>query len=703
MTNRAGQPEAVNTATNIPLTTPLSGLPCLVLDTETTGLRVERDRLISVGAVRLDGSEVEPDGELAFLVDPGITIPAASTAIHGISDADVKGAGRFADHAAPLDAAKTGRVVVGHNIGFDLAILANEYDRAGLAWALPPALDTGLLALALNPHLADASLETIAAWLGVDVVDRHSALGDAQTTARIYLKLLPKLSEAGVKTLGEAERFMAEYNGEAMKRHAIAGWQLRPPSKSAQLAQMDTFAYRHTLADVMSSPAIFIEPSATLQDATAKMTEAGISALLIGSDDNIVGVVTERDAVKQIAVHGPAALANPVSDFMSSPVNILPAQSPVYRAVARLDRLGIRHVAVTDATERIVGMVSARDMLRRSASAALVLGDEIAAADNATALARAFAQVPAAVGRLRNEELSPYRIAELISDEVRALTERAAALAETELGAAPAAWSLMVLGSAGRGESLLVPDQDNALIYVDQPDMADWAAAFGERVNELLDAAGLPLCKGGVMAGRPDWRHTPEAWRQRVAGWIDGAGAEALLNVDIFFDLRHVAGAPDLTNRLHAEALAMAQRSPAFIRALNRSVAQLQAPVGLFGRLRTTGGRIDIKAGGLLPIVALARAVALHHGIAERATAQRLEAAVAHGALPEGDGKRLIEMHQYFIALAMDQQLADIAAGQPPSYNIEIRRLDRGTRRTLAQHFSDLDGILSLVWSTLST
>ena len=694
--------EDVHVFTDIPLTTPLSGLPCLVLDTETTGLRVERDRIVSVGTVRLEGTKFEAKGELSFLVEPGVSIPAASTKIHGISDDDVEEAGRFADHVQPLEAAIAGRVVVGHNIGFDLAIMASEYDRAGLDWTLPPALDTGLLALALNPYLADASLETIAAWLGVDVVDRHSALGDAQTTAQIYLRLLPRLLDAGVKTLGEAERFMSEHNGEAMKRHEIAGWQMRQPSKSPQLAQMDTFAYRHTLANVMSSPAIFIDRGATLLDATEKMTEASISALLIGSEVNIVGEVTERDVVKQIAAQGFEALTQPVCDIMSWPVNTLPAQSPVYRAAARLDRLAIRHVAVTNATGAIVGMVSARDLLRRSASAVLVLGDEIAAAENATALARAFAQVPGAAGRLRTEELSPHRIAELISGEVRALTERAAALAENELGAAPAAWSLMVLGSAGRGESLLVPDQDNALIYDDRPGMADWAATFGERVNELLDAAGLPFCKGGVMAGRPEWRHTPEAWRQRVADWIDGAGAEALLNVDIFFDLRHVAGTPELTERLHDEALSMAQRSPAFIRALNRSVAELQAPVGLFGRLRATNGRIDIKAGGLLPIVAFARAVALHHGIAERATAERLQAAVKCGALPAGDGKRLIEMHQVFIDLAVDQQLSDIAAGHPPTYNIEIRRLERSTRQTLAQHFSDLDGILSLAWSTLS-
>lgn len=59
-------------------------------------------------------------------------------------------------------------------------------------------------------------------------------------------------------------------------------------------------------------------------------------------------------------------------------------------------------------------------------------------------------------------------------------------------------------------------------------------------------------------------------------------------------------------------------------------------------------------------------------------------------------------MHREFVALAMDQQLADIAAGQPPSYRLELKRLNRATRRTLAGQLSDLDDILSLAWSTLS-
>ncbi len=514
---------------------------------------------------------------------------------------------------------------------------------------------------------------------------------------------MPLLAWAGVRSLAEAQRFTAARNDGTMRHHAEAGWHVAAASRGTAHAPADTFAYRHTLAELMSAPPVFVRPQTPLAEAVATMTRRGIGAVLVGDPADMKGIVTERDVMRRLADAGADALAHPVERTMNRPVATLPSASPAYRAIARLERLGIRHVAVTGPDGSIAGMVSARDLLRRSASAALVLGDEIAKAASPAELARAFARTPAAAERLRAEELGARRIAGLISEEVRALTARAADIALEEVGAPPGDWALMVLGSAGRGESLLVPDQDNALIHADAPGMDNWAETFGTRVNDILDTAGLPHCKGGVMAERPAWRLTVQGWRDRVAHWVRRAGNEDLLNVDIFFDLRHVAGKHGLTETLQADALNIARTNRAFISALNDLVAGLQAPVGLFGRLRRVEGRLDIKAAGLLPVVAFARAAALHHGIAARETPVRLTAAIAAGALPESDGTQLVDMHRTFVELALDQQLADIAAGSPPSYRIELSRLDRSTRRDLAESLSSLDDILSLAWSTLST
>ena len=97
-------------------------------------------------------------------------------------------------------------VLIGHTLGFDLAILQRECARADMPWERPRALDTQLLAQVIEPDLGGYSLEQLVSWLGVEMTDRHSALGDALTTARVFQALVPKLREGGIRTFAEARR-----------------------------------------------------------------------------------------------------------------------------------------------------------------------------------------------------------------------------------------------------------------------------------------------------------------------------------------------------------------------------------------------------------------------------------------------------------------------------------------------------------------
>jgi DNA polymerase-3 subunit epsilon len=201
----------------------LTELPILVLDTETTGLDVAKDRVVSVGGVRMQGLRIYPTHIFDMLCDPGMPIPPRSTAIHGITDAMVAGAPAFADTAARVTAACRDMVVVGHNIGFDMAMIDREMKLAGLEWARPLTLDTLNLYAALRPRATKLDLETIAADLGVEVRGRHTALGDALMTAEIFRRLVPMLTGAGIVTLSAAIGFALRPK-EVVRRQRAAGW-----------------------------------------------------------------------------------------------------------------------------------------------------------------------------------------------------------------------------------------------------------------------------------------------------------------------------------------------------------------------------------------------------------------------------------------------------------------------------------------------
>lgn len=142
--------------------TSLAALPAIALDLETTGLDVANDRIVQIGGVVMRGPIVLSAPRINTRVDPGLPMPPASTRIHGITDADVADAPRFPELLESLVDALAGRVVIGQNIRFDLAVLRHEAARTGAPWRDPPVLDVAHLASALDRSLVDLSLESLA-------------------------------------------------------------------------------------------------------------------------------------------------------------------------------------------------------------------------------------------------------------------------------------------------------------------------------------------------------------------------------------------------------------------------------------------------------------------------------------------------------------------------------------------------------------
>src|SRR5262249_45146519 len=147
---------------------PLISLDAVALDTETTGLHAQAARIVEIAALRLRGDRIVSEDAFQRLVDPGSAIPVAATEIHGLTDADVAGAAKFADVAGALDRFIGPSAIIGHNIGYDLTMLAKEFALAGRRWQPRRALDVRLLARVADPTLAGYTLDELCAWLEVE-------------------------------------------------------------------------------------------------------------------------------------------------------------------------------------------------------------------------------------------------------------------------------------------------------------------------------------------------------------------------------------------------------------------------------------------------------------------------------------------------------------------------------------------------------
>ncbi|MDP2801704.1 MAG: DUF294 nucleotidyltransferase-like domain-containing protein [Phreatobacter sp.] len=680
---------------------PLIALDAVVVDTETTGLDPAKARIVQIGAVTLSQGRLVREDRFEFLVDPGVPIPATATAIHGIGDADVAGAAAFAEAFEAFELFRRGRPLIGHTIGYDLALFRGECQRAGRVYEPPPSLCTRLLGELCFPSLAGYSLEILASRLGVTLDDggRHDAVGDAESAGTIFVGLLPVLKDKGVRTVGEAHAACRLLTG-ALDGFARAGW-VEPQGlvprtvEEAALARIDPYPFRHRVGDVMGRPPLVAPPGTTVAEAARIMMDRRVSSVFVAGSDMPfaaeAGILTERDVMRAVTSGGAAALERPVADFASRPLESVAATDFVYRAIGRMDRLKVRHLAVTDEGGRIVGALSARDLLRMRASDALMLGDAIAASRGAPALAAAFARMPEVARRLIQEEVAATAIAAVVSHEIGALTASAAREAEAMMlaegaGPPPVAYAVLVLGSVGRGESLLAADQDNAVVTAvpDDPEAADrWFARFGVHLSDVLDAAGVVYCKGGVMARNPGFRGSIDDWRARIAGWIAKTRPEDLLAVDIVFDFRAVHGDMALAAMLFDEAYEAAHQAPMLAKLLAEQIGAHRPPLTLFGGFKLSEGRIDLKIGGLFPVVAAARCLALRHDIRLRSTRERLEALRDKKIGAAEDLTRWMEAHGVLVDAILRQQVADLGAGRPPGNRVDPAILDRAGQARL--------------------
>ncbi|MBW2041320.1 MAG: 3'-5' exonuclease [Deltaproteobacteria bacterium] len=197
---------------------PLRELPFTVFDTETTGLDLRGgDEIISIGAVRIVNGRLLKEDIFDQLVDPKRSVPPESTRIHGISPEMLKSQPPIEQVLASFHLFAEGTVLVGHNAAFDMKMIQMKETAAGVRFT-NPVLDTLLLSAAIHPAQENHHLETIARRLGISIMGRHTALGDAIVTGEIFLKLIALLEQTGIHTLKEA-RTLSQKTFYARKRY----------------------------------------------------------------------------------------------------------------------------------------------------------------------------------------------------------------------------------------------------------------------------------------------------------------------------------------------------------------------------------------------------------------------------------------------------------------------------------------------------
>src|SRR4051794_423942 len=170
---------------------PLRSAEFLVVDTETNGYGGDRCEVTEVGAVLVGGGELHD--RFASLCAVRAPLSRGVQRLTGITQPMLDEAPEAEIVLGDLVAQLEGRVLVAHNASFDCRVLRQACDRGGRRWPEPPVLCTLALARRYAPLARQRKLAPLAESLGIDVAERHRALADAETCARVLCALLPKL------------------------------------------------------------------------------------------------------------------------------------------------------------------------------------------------------------------------------------------------------------------------------------------------------------------------------------------------------------------------------------------------------------------------------------------------------------------------------------------------------------------------------
>lgn len=487
-------------------------------------------------------------------------------------------------------------------------------------------------------------------------------------------------------------RAFFDIDESARLRRAIAGLRAGTEASAASPEVMGAHAAVSSLVrrrDVITAP-----PDIEIVEAARRMAQADISTLPICEDGRLLGIVTDKDLRRRVlAVSIDTAL--PIREVMTpDPVTVV-EDTPVLTALVIMAERHIHHLPVTDASGRLVALISSNDILARLGSNSLVVAKEMATAEDAQAVSRVARQLPAAVAGLVAAGVDADHVARYASTIGEGAHRRLLTLAQAEVGPPPVRFALVGFGSLARAEQALGSDQDNGFILDESYDPArhdDYFEALARRLCDGLDGAGYRYCPGDIMATNPAYRRTARDWKARFLGWIGSPDPQAVLETTIFFDMRCLAGEAALVDDLRSVVFERARTNGIFLSFVARAASATRVPLGFFRNFllqddADEGRVLDLKSQAIAPIVDYARVHALASGIAATNTHERLRAAREAGRLDPEAARDLKAAFEFVRDVRFRHQADQISAGEPPSNKLDPETLSRFDREHLRDAF----------------
>ncbi len=460
-------------------------------------------------------------------------------------------------------------------------------------------------------------------------------------------------------------------------------------------------------ATLIRTPPVLCSHDEPIREAAKRMTAEGASAVLVRSGETL-GIVTDHDLRSRVVAAGVSS-DSPVSAVMTTPAYAVTGDRLGGEVLLDMLERGVHHIPVMSATGEVLGVIDDADLVAAEARKPFLLRRAIDQAATVENLFAASAGLGSMIVALHDARVAAEHIAAIASVVLDALTRRLIELAVTGAGDPPAPFTWFALGSLARREAAPSSDIDSALAWQDDdadPAVHSYMTRVAGAVESGLKACGKQPDVHGATASNPLFARSIGSWRTAARSLNeDPTRGQALILVSLIVDSRPVwatsAGASV------TDALWEARSHPNLLRLLARLALSFRPPTGFLRdfvveRSGERKGQLDIKHGGLIPIVDLARWAGMAAGVANASTAERLRAAEAAGTLDSSEARTLAEAFDLIFALRLDHQVEQLRRGEAPDDFIDPAALNPLARSYLRSAFRAIASVQSGLATELS-
>ncbi|NMT65417.1 putative nucleotidyltransferase substrate binding domain-containing protein [Marinobacter orientalis] len=440
---------------------------------------------------------------------------------------------------------------------------------------------------------------------------------------------------------------------------------------------------------------IVCSPDLPVRKAVARMHENSVGSIVITDNErHPTGIFTLRDLRTMVAEEkGP--LDTPIGQVMTKDPCCLTAQADAFEAAMLMAEHHFAHICVVDDDNRLIGMVSERDLFSLQRVDLVNLARTIGTASHLRTLISLRSDVSRLVDSMLAHGADSGQVVKIITTLNDVTVRRVLELniKKSDPGI-PFTW--LTFGSEGRQEQTLLTDQDNGILFqipegMTEDQVREKLLPFAETVNKELAECGFTWCKGNIMASNPKLCLSSREWDDWFIRFIDASTPQNLVYSSIFLDMRSIFGPKEPLDALLDKVLTRIRKNALFQKMLAGNAITRKPPLTMFRNFRYVQegkkNKLDLKRQGLAPFVEAVRVFALANGVGEANTLERMNKLAEKDIFDPKDAKAWQEAYSLIQAIRMRSHQEQLERDEPLSNYINPDDLNPLDRRILRESF----------------